>query len=61
MSIRDILPVPVGHLRGSTILPSVEARPLLVKPDTVDITLHVGSFYKIRVTVPSVDGEFPST
>jgi hypothetical protein len=53
MSVRDILPVPVGRLWGSTILPSVEARPLLVKPDTVNITLRVGSFYEIRVTGPN--------
>jgi hypothetical protein len=53
MSVRDILPVPVGRLRGSTILPSVEARPLLVKPNTVDITLRAGSLYEIRVTGPS--------
>jgi hypothetical protein len=53
MSVRDIPPVPVGRLRGSTILPSVEARPLLVKPDTVDITLRDGSFYEIRATGPS--------
>jgi hypothetical protein len=53
MSVRDILPVPVGRLLGSTILPSVEARPLLVKPDTVNITLRVGSFYEIRVTGPN--------
>jgi hypothetical protein len=53
MSDRDILPVPVGWLRGSTILPSVVARPLLVKPDTLDITLRVGSFYEIRITGPS--------
>jgi hypothetical protein len=50
MSVRDILPVPVGRLRGSTIIPSVEAHPLLVKTDTVDITLRAGSFYEIRVT-----------
>jgi hypothetical protein len=42
-----------GRLRGSTILPSVEARLLLVKPDTVDITLRVGSFYGIHVNDPS--------
>jgi hypothetical protein len=53
MSVRDILPVPVGRLRGSTIIPSVEARLLLVKPDTVDITLHAGSFYEIRITGPN--------
>jgi hypothetical protein len=53
MSVRDILPVPVGRLRGSTIIPLVEARPLLVKPDTVDITLCVGPFYEICVTVPN--------
>jgi hypothetical protein len=53
MSVRDILPVPMGRLWGSTIIPSMEARPLLVNPDTVDITLCVGSFYEIRVTGPS--------
>jgi hypothetical protein len=44
MSVCNILPVPVGRLRASTIIPSVEARLLLVKPDTVDITLRAGSF-----------------
>jgi hypothetical protein len=31
----------------------VEARPLLVKSDTVEITLCAGSFYEICVTSPS--------
>jgi hypothetical protein len=53
MSVHDILPVLVGRLRGSTILPLMKARPLLVKPDIVDITLRVGSFYEIWVTSPS--------
>jgi hypothetical protein len=53
LSIRDIQSVPVGRLRGSTILPTVDAQPLLTKPDSVDITLCAGSYYIIRVTGPN--------